>query len=378
MDFGKAYCNLEIQEQWFSQAESGRISHAQLLVSPQGAGALPFALGYAQKVFLSLDPTAGAKMKSLQHPDLFFCFPTASTEQITSDKVESQQFLSSFREFILENPYQELEDWISHIGLQKKQVSINVRDAQFLVKSLSLKSYLGGYKIAIIWMAEYLSEAASNKLLKMIEEPPEKTLFLLLTQDESKILQTIVSRCQTIELKSPSPKQVQEYLTHEFQIEPDLAHKISLESQRDFNLAAKKADNQIVSQGFEEKFIDWVRLAFVAKTKVSALQKLNQWSEEACLWPKEEQKRFLSYCMGVFREALVQNYGLKNISRNPILTEGFAWEKFVGYIDGANIEALLLELNQAHFHIERNANPKIVFLDTSIKMIRHLHMGGKV
>ena len=171
----------------------GRIPHAQLFVGAEGSGTLPMAIAYAQYLLCkdSVDVEAcKLKCSKLSHPDLHFAFPIAKNEDVKKDVV-SNSFLSDWRNFIFQNPYGNLFDWLQFIGIENKQGIINVNEAEQIVKALKLKSYEGGYKVMIIWMAEKMNDAAANKLLKLIEEPPAKTVFLLITENEEQIISTI-------------------------------------------------------------------------------------------------------------------------------------------------------------------------------------------
>ena len=183
----------------------GRIPHAQLFIGPEGCGNLAMAIAYAQFVLCNNtdkeneggNDSCNLKFKLLLHPDLHFVYPNVTNEDVKS-KPKSADFIAEWREFVAQNPYGSLFDWYSHLGVQNKQGEIRVDDAQDILKSLALKSYEGGYKIMIVWMADKMNIAASNKLLKLLEEPPEKTLFILISENEEDIIQTIRSRCQVL------------------------------------------------------------------------------------------------------------------------------------------------------------------------------------
>lgn len=351
----------------------GRVSHAQIIAAPKGSGALAMALAYAQAILcLDREESCFVKVRNLQHPDLHLFFPNTSTSEVKSDRVESKHFVKRFREFFLTNPYGNLSQWMEFLGAEKKQGSINVRDAQTLIRNLSLKSYEGGYKVALIWLPELMNISTSNKLLKMIEEPPEKTVILLATEQSADLLDTIRSRCQEIQLAPLSAREIARYLIQEKQIDSTTALRLSEQVEGDLNKAVLLARNGAIDAVFEAQFIQWVRLAFQAKKKVSALEELVDWANEIAEWGREKQKDFLCYCLQIFRQALLGNYQIEGLAYNPVQTS-FNWSSFSAYIHGANIQDILEELNQAHYHIERNANPKILFLDSSIKLTRFLH-----
>ena len=186
-------------------ADAGRIPHAQLFVGPEGSGTLPMAIAYAQYILCSNknaensegNPACNLKFKNLSHPDLHFAFPVTTNDKVKRHPVSSH-FLEEWRQLIDQQPYGNLFDWYKMLGVDNKQGQIGVDEALDIVKSLSLKSYEGGFKVMLIWMAEKMNTACANKLLKLIEEPPEKTVFILIAEDEEQIISTIRSRCQVL------------------------------------------------------------------------------------------------------------------------------------------------------------------------------------
>ena len=216
-----------------------------------------------------------------------------------------------------------------------------------------------------------MNNAAANKLLKIIEEPPQKTLILLVSEREDLLLPTITSRCQLVKLNRLSDVEVSDYLIQNKGITENEARRIAGLSNGNLhealsNLSAGNAE-------FEAYFIQWVRNAFMAAKNPNVLKNLVEWANELSGWSREQQKQFLSYCSEVFRQALLQNYQAENLVFMRLQKDGFNWGKFSPYIHGANIEDILSEINESSYHIERNANAKIVLLDLSIKLTRYLH-----
>ena len=207
MQFSEILGQEHIKNHLTQSANLGRIPHAQLFIGPEGSGTLPMAIAYAQYILCGNtngenqgeNQACNLKFSKLSHPDLHFAYPTVSTESVKT-KPKSIDFISEWRTFFTQNPYGGLFDWYAILGVQNKQGEIRVDDATEILKSLSLKSYEGGYKIMIVWMADKLNIAASNKLLKLLEEPPEKTVFILISENEEDIIQTIRSRCQILHL----------------------------------------------------------------------------------------------------------------------------------------------------------------------------------
>jgi DNA polymerase III subunit delta' len=365
---------VEVKQELKQSIVNDRISHAQIFYAPEGSGGLPLAIAYAKELLLSAknNQNTASKVDHLMHSDLHFVFPTNSTDKIKSDKTESSLFLQDWRSFVKKKPYGNLGDWLSHIQIEKKQGIINVRDAESIINQMSLKSYEGGYKITIIWLAENMNTQAANKLLKIIEEPPINTVFILVTENLNEILPTILSRCQLVKINSLKKEEISEYLIDNCSIENKIAEKIATLSHGNLNKALKIANDSEQNQEFEEFFVLWVRNAFIAKTNITALQGLINWTNDINAWGREKQKSFLVFCIEIFREALMSNY---QITDQPYYFQKakIDWSKFSAYIHGANIEDILNELNKAHYHIERNINAKLVFLDSSIKITRYLH-----
>ncbi len=353
-------------------ADSGRVPHAQLFVGKEGSGALPLAIAYARYVLCGTEnQSCNLKMDSLSHPDLHFIYPTITTEDVKS-KPKSTDFLPSWKEFLKENPYGNLFDWYKKLGYLNKQGEIRVEDAQEVLKTLALKSYEGGYKILIIWQADKMNISSSNKLLKIIEEPPQKTLILLVTENEENILQTIKSRCQTIHLGALSEDIISKTLVANHSVEENTAKKIAHQSQGSFAKALEilNDDNEFP---FDKWFVDWVRTAFRAKGNASSILGLISWSEEIASTGKETQKKFLHYCTDIFRQALLLNYQTKDLVYLEPNVENFKLEKFAPFVNGNNIQEIFKELSDAIFHIERNGNAKLILTDLSIKLTRLIH-----
>lgn len=361
-------------------AEAGRIPHAQLFVGPEGSGTLAMALAYSQYVLCrnlggennSGNESCNLKFGNLSHPDLHFIYPTVTTEDVKT-KPKSIDFLKDWREFILENPYSGLFDWYQKLDAKNKQGEIRVDDAQETLKALSLKSYEGGYKIMIVWMAEKMNIAASNKLLKILEEPPEKTLFILIAEDEEDIIQTIRSRCQVLHFIGIPETEIAKKLTSEKNIDAREAQKIAHQSQGNFNKALKLLSDHNEDEPFEQWFVLWVRAAFRAKGNAAAIHDLISWSETIAGLGREPQKKFLNYCMEMFRQALLLNYQATSLVYMEPKIDKFKLENFSPYVNGSNTNDIYREISDAIYHIERNGNAKIILTDLSIKLTRLIH-----
>lgn len=362
-----------------SSADAGRIPHAQLFVGPEGCGTLPMALAYMQYIVCGNqnDENSGGnqacnlKFNSLSHPDLHFAFPVANSDKIKSHAV-SNHYMVEWRQFVQEQPYGNLFDWYRFIGIEKKQGQIGVDEAQEVVKKLALKSYEGGYKVMLIWMAEKMNTSASNKLLKLLEEPPEKTVFILITEDEEQIIQTIRSRCQILHFPPIAEESIANGLINSGLSQQEalqLAHEANGNYNKALDLMNKDSEDLV----FEKWFVQWVRSAFKAKGNKAAIHELILWSEEVAKTGRETQKKFLHYCLVVIRQAMLVNFNVKDLAFMQIHVDGFSLEKFAPFIHENNVQNIVTELEDGIYHIERNGNSKIIFTDLSIKLTRLLH-----
>ena len=358
-----------------TSAKNGRIPHAQLFVGKEGSGTLPVAIAYAQFLLshFSDNPTASElKVAKLQHPDLHFAFPVTTNDSVKKHPV-SNLFLNEWRDFVSKQPYGGLFNWLQSIGVENKQGMIGVDEALEVVKKLQLKSYEGGFKVMIIWMAEKMNIAASNKLLKLIEESPAKTIFLLITENEDQIITTIRSRCQALHFPVLSEQDIaNELLLREKCSESD-ALKIATQAEGNYNKAVHLLHQDANDLIFEQWFIAWIRTAFKAKGNAAVIQELVVWSETIAKTGRETQKQFLDYCLQFFRQALLLNYKSPELVFLETQTPKFNLQNFAPFVHSENILAIEKELNDALYHIERNGNPKIILLDLSMKLTRFLH-----
>ncbi|MBC7524472.1 MAG: DNA polymerase III subunit delta' [Flavobacterium sp.] len=380
MQFSDILGQEHIKNHLIQSASSGRIPHAQLFIGPEGSGTLPMAIAYAQYIVCQnsglenseSNESCNLKFNHLQHPDLHFIYPTVSTEDVKT-KPKSIDFIQDWRIFLSENPYGGLFDWYKILGVQNKQGLIRVEDAQEILKSLSLKSHEGGYKIMIIWMADKLNIEASNKLLKLLEEPTDRTVLILISENEVDIIQTIRSRCQVLHFIGLPEKVISNALISNENIEEKLALKIAHQAQGNYNKALQIAKEETDDLPFEKWFVDWVRAAYRAKGNATAILDLISWSEQVASLGREAQKKFLNYCIDMFRQALLLNYNVEKLVFYDPTIEKFKLENLAPFVNGTNINEIFNELSEAIFHIERNGNAKIIMTDLSIKLTRLIH-----
>ena len=356
-----------------STVQNERIAHAQLLVGPTGSGVLPLAVAYARQILCGAsNESCHAQLNNLAHPDLHFSFPMPSSVGSSTTKATSDMFLKEWRTFLLSNPYGSLPDWYKAIDIEKKNAEIRVAEAQLIMKKLSLKSYEGGFKVVIIWGADKMNSEAANKLLKLIEEPPAKTIILLVAESEDRIINTIKSRCQIINVPKLNAAVIAQGLQKNLKLSESQSSIVARQADGNYRKAVQFSQNSAEDLQFEQWFVEWVRTAFVAKTKMTAINDLMEWAHNIAAVNRETQIRFLMYCMEFFRQAMLKNYKADTaVYLSP--QSGFDLSKFAPFVDGNRMMEVQKQLQEAIYHIERNANGKIVLTDLSIGMTRILH-----
>ena len=335
---------------------------------PEGSGILQLAFAYAQYVLCSQNKTSEAcykKVSDLNHPDLHFVYPV-NTNTVIKSKPISRDFIKEWQEFILDDKFASIQDWYEKIGIDKKAGRIGVDEAADIVKNMMLKAYEGDFKIMIIWMPELMNIQTANKLLKLIEEPSGKSLFIFVTENEESIIKTILSRTQIVYIKRLSDDNVKNYLIDELNIDATKAADISIRVGGNVREAKNLLIEDEEEGRFQELFVDWVRGSFKADIKM-----LIDWADLMATNGKQFQINFLKYAVRVFRQALLENYEAKELSFLKLEAKGFRFESFIKFVHGQNIFDLINEIDLAIFHIERNGNPRITLLD--VKITRGLH-----
>ena len=372
MNFSRIPGQKEIKAKLLRSVKEERVSHAQLFTGPEGCGSMALALAYARYVSCENRTDYDScgtckscvKYEKLIHPDLHFVFPVIKGKKAT-DPV-SDNYLEEWREFVKRSPYFTLNNWMDSIEVGNAQGMIFASEASEIIKKLSLKTFESDYKIMIIWLPEKMHQATANKLLKMIEEPPEKTLFLLVSEEPDKVIPTILSRCQLVKVPSFNSSDIKKYLTDRFSIAPDKASDISRVSNGNITRAIELCENEDSSLANLERFKSLMRFAW----KRDIVSIIN-WSEEISTTGREAQKNFISFSMRLLRENLMLSlYQLKNSLVSLTGEEATFSENFHPFINQNNIYPLTEEFNLVYSHIESNGNAKIIFLDLALKVTR--------
>lgn len=357
----KQRLRLEVQE--------GRIAHAMLFCGPAGSGKLALALAYAHYVCCphrSAEDACGecptcAKWNKLAHPDLHFLFPIVKNSK--KKKELCDDLLPEWRNLLLETPYFGLNRWQKELGAENGQPIIYARESDELLRKLSLKSMEGGYKVVIIWLPEKLHEVCANKLLKLLEEPPSQTLFLLVSEAPERILPTILSRTQRFDVPRIEERDMALFLRQQCGLtEVDSANIAHLANGSLINaLEAMKPDADTAL--FFELFVSLMRLAWQRK-----IREMKLWSEQVAALGRERQKYFLEYCQRMVRENFIYNFHCADMNYMTVGEENFS-TRFAPYINERNVMGMMDELAQAQVHVEQNVNPRMIFFDFALKMI---------
>jgi DNA polymerase-3 subunit delta' len=351
--------------------KNNRMPHAQLYIGETGYGTLPMALACAGLI-LNSNPDKQIYSSVLQHPDFHIAVPVNSVGG-NPKKPTTSDFIKPWLELAKLNPYMDLKTWYNTIGIEKKKGLMTVHEADRIGNELALKPHSGVAKVMIIWCADKLNSTAANKLLKIIEEPPERTFLILTTDKEEQILDTIKSRCQTLYFPRLSQEQIRQGLVKKLNLNTSKADFIAQQGDGNFTQAYNLAENNEEELDFEEWFISWVRLAFQAKKNKQIVQKLIEWSQTISENSRDKQIRFLKYCLHFFRQALLQNYQADKLVYLKTQS-AFSLEKFAPFVHGNNIEQIYLTIQEAIYHINRNVNSKMVMTDVSFKLSRFIHI----
>ncbi|AFL82975.1 DNA polymerase III, gamma/tau subunit [Belliella baltica DSM 15883] len=365
----------DVKEKILQAVKNNHLAHALLFHGPEGSANLKMAL--ALSTFLHCqnpleDDACGQcasclKMAKLVHPDLNFALPIPSLTKKKEDEDEEKEtkidFTASFRNFALNTPYGNISDWIYHNDIEKKQLNISRAAAKTILNTISLKSFEGGYKIMLIWGVEYMNIQSANSLLKVLEEPPPKTLFLLLTTQPEQLLTTILSRTQKVMIRAFTDEEIKDHLVKEELCSREASEQIAPLADGNMREAFRLVD-QVVDENTTQ-VRDWYRLCFSLKTGEIIAQ-----AEDFAKRDKEGQKSLLLSGINVLREVILSKSQLTGLMRSVPEDRGFIENLGVHVLDEDKILSMYRLMNEAHYHLERNASPKILFTDLSFQLAR--------
>ncbi|RZM25080.1 MAG: hypothetical protein EOO88_20550 [Pedobacter sp.] len=355
-----------IKRHLIQTVEENRVSHAQLFLSCDGSGALLLAIAYAQYINC-LNRTAAdscgicsscRKYERYIHPDLHFSYPFFASKDVKT----AVDVLEEWRSMLLEDPYIDLDIWRSKLSAENKQANINIAECHDIIKKLSYKAFEAETKVLIMWLPEYLDKEG-NALLKIIEEPPQNTLFLLVASNQEQILSTLLSRTQIVKIPKLTDACIEGFLTDQHGVDPEQAAAYSFLA--DGNLIEAKALLAHATNDNADKFAEWLRMGYGNR-----VLDMIGFTEQIAGWGRENQKNFLKYGISFLRECSLILSGAEDLVKLPARTLDTAKKLSAHVLDLPMAEAIINELEKAHYHIERNANPKILFLDVSLQLVK--------
>ena len=358
MVFEQVIGQQEVQQRLMQMADEGRLPHAILLCGPQGCGKLALAVGFAQYLLSLNDQQPAVDMwgepvprqlspmlQKLEHPDLHFTYPTIKLPSM------------------MDSLYFTMNEWLEQMGGENQQAIITAGESDDLIRKLSLKSSQGGYKVSVVWLPERMNIECANKILKLLEEPPSQTVFLMVSEEPDRLLETIRSRVQRIDIKKIADADIQQALIDKRGLAEDQARRITRMANGNWLKALEMLGSDSENELFLDMFQTLMRLVYQRKVK-----DLKAWSERMASMGREKQKRFLEYFLRLIRENFMYNFHREELCYMTQREEDFA-KNFARFINEDNILPITDLANLAIRDIGQNANGKIVFYDFALQMI---------
>ncbi|MFA5816031.1 MAG: DNA polymerase III subunit delta [Bacteroidales bacterium] len=364
-----------IRARLLQAVKTNRVSHALMLSGSPGCGHYALALALAQYLQCTSplgDDSCGVcpachQAAQFVHPDIHFVFPVARTAKI-KDEPSSDDFITEWRQYLTGNPYPSLDGWYHAMGIENKQAGIFKKEAQDILRKLNFKSFQSDYKVIIFWMPEKMNTTAANKLLKIIEEPADHTVFLFVTCGTDEILPTILSRTQLIKVPKIGAEHLYKKLAEEYPGQEKLMQRVVQRSQGDYLLAREMIEQSDQNMLNRDWFIRWMRISFGLQIK-----EITDWVSEVSEIGRERQKWFLQYALSMIRNNFMVNQGLADLATLDEEESAFS-SKFNAFIHPGNIEGLMEEFDLAIAQVTMNANPKILLTDMSLQIHRLLRV----
>ena len=384
-----------VKRRLIDDVQQGRVPHALMLCGKEGSGALPLAVAMAQyllctgknpqaaqsdmfgsaSMFADETPAAPSgpldhpcghcpsclMAEKLQHPDLHFIFPIYKRQSGKASLCED--FGQEWRELLLSQPYMGYAEWMQASGATNQQLMIYESESDAIASKLVLKSSQGGYKVCIVWLPEKMNAVCANKMLKLLEEPPSETVFLMVSEQPDLLLQTIRSRTQIIEVPALTQDDIRQTLEQQYSIQPDEAKRIAHTAEGSMTAALRVITDQDDNEEYFDLFVSLMRLSYMRRVK-----EMKQWSEQVASLGRERQKSMLRYCQHMVRENFIYNFHRDSLNYMSSAESDFA-VRFAPFINERNVIGIMDELQLAQRDIEQNASAKIVFFDFALKMI---------
>ncbi len=373
MEFSEVIGQQEVKDRLMKMVEEGRVPHAIMLCGPTGTGKMALAMAFASYLLtegslkINSDTNvenAKAMVRVWSHPDLHFTFPVIRPPKTSSDhSMESDDFAREWREMISQGPYFTFDQWLRQMDAANQQAIIFEGESDALTRKLSLKSSQGGYKVSVIWLPEKMNAACANKLLKLIEEPPQQTVFIMVSEEPTLILETIRSRTQRIDVRRIDTADIEQALIDRRGLDSDTAHRVARAAMGSWTKAIDSLTEDSEDREFFELFVTLMRLAYQRDVKG-----LKAWSDGIYTLGREKQKRMLDYFARMVRENFIYNFHNPDLNYMNAEEENFA-RKFSKFINEANVIYISEQIEKARKGIGQNANAKVLFYDFALRMI---------
>ncbi len=380
MQFKSIIGQKKIKTRLLTSIRENRVAHSQLFLGTEGSGSLALAIAFGQYINCpnrSETDSCGTcpscvKFQKFAHPDLYFFFPSTTTKAVGSNP-KSSLFLTEWRSYLTKsNAYATQSGWYDFLGVGNKQGYIRKDDAKELIEKIAFKSFEADYKIVIFWMTERMNETASNKLLKTLEEPPDKTLIFLIAERYELLLATVRSRAQIVKIPPLKDKEIAEELIQQKQLGENQAAQLAMLAKGNWNRAVNLLENVEDIESNFIQFRQWLRYCVRPQNYIE----LNKFNGELAKIGREKQKSFLQYGLEIVHGSIMLNEGHKSVLKRNGDEMSFS-EKFAPFVNSANQLEIYKLFNEAIYHIERNAHPGILFTDLSFKLIDLLLEGKK-
>ena len=385
MKFSEVIGQEDARQRLLTLVAEQRVPHAMMLCGPAGCGKKALALALASfllgerddsdplhaeaaKAMPQLTPERRRNTETMlqkwAHPDLIFSYPVIKPTGTSAEhKMNSDDFAREWNQLLMQGPYFSIDQWLEAMGAENQQARIGVGESELLIRKLSMKSSQGGYKVCIIWLPERMNGECANSLLKLIEEPPAQTVFIMVCEEPEQLLETIRSRTQRFDIKKIDTPTLQQALVDKRFLAPEQARRIARVANGNWLTALKELDAGNENRLFLDMFIMLMRLAYMRKIK-----DLKKWSEAVAGYGREKQKRMLTYFIHLIRENFMYNFHNPELNYMTLEEENFS-KNFARFINEANVVELTEVFDRAIRDIGQNANAKIVFFDIALKTI---------
>ena len=359
MQFSEVIGQESAKQQLRQLIEEGRVPHAMLFCGPSGCGKMALAMAFASELL-----GHSRLLKQWSHPDLLFSFPTVKKPSMgTEHQPTSDDYAQEWREMITETPYFTIEQWMAQMGAENQQAIITGGESDRLARRLAMKSSQGGYKVCVMWLPERMNLASANKILKLLEEPPEQTVFILVSEDPGKLLETIRSRTQRFDFKRIDDKAIEDALVAQRGIDDDTARRVARLANGSWTAALNALKAGSENRMFFDLFTMLMRLAYGKRVR-----ELKKWAESVAAFGREKQKRLLVYCSHMVRESFMYNFHNPELCYMTLDEENFA-KRFSPFINEGNVVEMMEMFEHALRDVAQNANGKMVFFDIALQTI---------